>query len=132
MSFSPKGRKMPPRWSPVVAGLLIMGGMALMFLGALTFSYGQSGILVDHNYPYIVLNETTVAQEITDGLIELSLGALCFIVLAILFFTKRKFLFRAIWTYLTSEDSHASARKSKNCFKGRLIESRSDDPHFNW
>jgi hypothetical protein len=61
--------------------------------GSWRLSDGLNGIVIDHTNPYVHFSETTAAQEITDGIIELFFGSLCFIVFLILFFTRRKFLF---------------------------------------
>jgi predicted permease len=73
--------------------LLIIGGMALLIIGSWRLSDGLNGIVIDHTNPYVHFSETTATQEITDGIIELFFGALCFTLFIILFFTRRKFLF---------------------------------------
>jgi hypothetical protein len=93
MSWDPKGKRYPSHWGPWVAGLLIIGGMLFLILGSWILSYGLNGIVIGHTNPYVHFSEATVTQEITDGIIELAFGALCFITLTILLFTKRKFLF---------------------------------------
>jgi len=65
----------------------------LLVIGSWRLSDGMNGVVVDHTNPFIHFSETTAAQEITDGVIELFFGMLCFIVFIILFFTKRHFLF---------------------------------------
>jgi succinate-acetate transporter protein len=95
MSTNPKGRKYPSHWGPVVAMLLIIGGMAFLITGSWMLSDGLNGIVIDHTNPYFHFSETTTAQEITDGIIGLSLGVFCFFVLVMLVFTRRKFLFPA-------------------------------------
>jgi uncharacterized membrane protein len=77
----------------MVAVLLIIVGMALLIIGSWRLSDGLNGRVIDHTNPYVHFSETTAAQEITDGIIELSLSALCFIAFAVLFFTRLKFLF---------------------------------------
>ena len=77
----------------MVALLLIIVGMALLTIGSWRLSDGLNGRVIDHTNPYVHFSETTATQEITDGIIELFSGALCFTVFAILFFTRRKFLF---------------------------------------
>jgi hypothetical protein len=93
MSTNPNYRRYPSSWGPVVTLLLIIVGMALLTIGSWMLSDGLNGRVIDHTNPYVHFSETTAAQEITDGIIELFVGALCFIVFAILFFTRRKFLF---------------------------------------
>ena len=93
MSTNPKYRRYPSSWGPVVALLLIIVGMALLIIGSWRLSDGLNGRVIDHTNPYVHFSETTATQEITDGIIELFSGALCFTVFAILFFTRRKFLF---------------------------------------
>jgi predicted permease len=67
--------------------------MALLIIGSWSLSDGLNGIVVDHTSPYLHFSETKAAQEITDGIMELFFGALCFVLFIILFFTKRNFLF---------------------------------------
>jgi predicted permease len=93
MSTNPNYRRYPSSWGPVVAFLLIIGGMALLILGSWRLSDGLNGIVVDHTNPYVHFSETNAQQEIVDGIIELFFGAICLIVFMILFFTRRKFLF---------------------------------------
>jgi len=93
MSTNPNYRKYPSSWGPVVAVLLILGGMTLLIIGSWRLSDGLDGIVIDNSNPFVHFSETTAAQEIVDGTIELFLGALCFIAFTILFLTKRKFLF---------------------------------------
>ena len=76
-----------------MALLLIIVGMTLLIIGSWRLSDGLNGRVIDHTNPYVHFSETTAAQEITDGMIELSLGALCLTAFTILFFTRRKFLF---------------------------------------
>ena len=92
-STNPNYRRIPSSWGYVIVTLLIIGGMALLITGSWRLSDGLNGIVIDHTNPFIHFSETTVAQEITDGIIELSFGTLCFIVFIILFFTKRRFIF---------------------------------------
>lgn len=93
MSTNPNYRRFPSSWGPLVAVLLILGGMTLLIIGSWRLSDGLNGIVIDYTNPYVHFSETTAAQEITDGIIELFFGVLCFIVFIILFFTRRKFLF---------------------------------------
>lgn len=93
MSTNPNYRRYPSSWGPVAAVLLILGGMILLIIGSWRLSDGLNGIVIDHSSPFVHFSETTAAQEIIDGIIELFFGALCFIAFAVLFFTKRKFLF---------------------------------------
>jgi hypothetical protein len=93
MSTNPNYRRFPSSWGPVVAVLLILGGMTLLITGSWRLSDGLNGIVIDYTNAYVHFSEKTAAQEITDGIIELFFGALCFIVFIILFFTRRKFLF---------------------------------------
>jgi hypothetical protein len=93
MSTNPNYRKYPTSWGPVVATLLTIGGMALLITGSWKLSDGLNGIVIDHTNPYVHFSETNAQQEITDGIITLFFGTLCFIVFLILFFTRRKFLF---------------------------------------
>lgn len=93
MSTNPNYRKYPSSWGPVVAGLLILGGMTLLIIGSWRLSDGLNGIVIDYSNPFVHFSETTAAQEIIDGIIELILGALCFFAFIVLFFAKRKFLF---------------------------------------
>jgi len=72
---------------------LIIGAMALLIIGSWRLSDGLNGVVIGHTNPDIHFSETTVAQEITDGIIEMSLGTLCSVVLIILLLTKRRFLF---------------------------------------
>ena len=76
--------------------LLIIGGMALSITGSWRLSDGLNGRVIDHTNPYVHFSETNAQQEITDGIIELFFGALCFTVFLILFFTRRKFLVSTI------------------------------------
>jgi len=93
MSTNPKGKRYPSHWGPVVAMLLIIGGIAFLITGSWILSFGLNGIVIDRTTPYVHFSETTAGQEITDGIIGLSLGVFCFFVLVILLFTKRRFLF---------------------------------------
>jgi predicted permease len=93
MSTNPNYRRFPSSWRPVVAVLLILGGMTLLIIGSWRLSDGLNGIVIDYTNPYVHFSETTATQEIIDGIVELFFGALCFIVFIILFFTRRKFLF---------------------------------------
>jgi hypothetical protein len=93
MSTNPNYRRYPSSWGPVVAVLLIIGGTALLIIGSWRLSDGLNGIVIDYTNQYVHFSETTAAQEIIDGSIELFFGALCFTVFVILFFTRRKFLF---------------------------------------
>ncbi len=93
MSTNPNYRKYPSSWGPVVAGLLIVGGMTLVIVGSWRLSDGLNGIVIDYSGPYVHFSETTAAQEIIDGIIELFFGAMGFVAFTVLFFTKRKFLF---------------------------------------
>jgi predicted permease len=93
MSTSPNYSKYPSSWGPVVAVLLILGGMTLLIIGSWRLSDGLNGIVIDYSSPFVHFSETTASQEIIDGIIELFFGALCFIAFTVLFFTKRKFLF---------------------------------------
>jgi hypothetical protein len=93
MSSNPNYRRYPSSWGLVVVVLLIIGGITLLIMGSWRLSDGLNGIVVDHSNPFVHFSETTVAQEIADGIIELFLGALCFITFAVLFFAKRKYLF---------------------------------------
>lgn len=77
----------------MIAVLLILGGMTLLVTGSWRLSDGLNGIVIDHTNPFVHFSETTAAQEITDGIIELSFGALCLVTFIILFLTRRKFLF---------------------------------------
>jgi hypothetical protein len=83
----------PSHWGPLVVGLLIIGAMAFLIIGSWRLSDGLNGVVIDHTNPYVHFSETTASQEVTDGIIYLSLGALCFVVFIILFFKRRKFLF---------------------------------------
>ena len=78
MSTNPKGKRYPSHWGPVVAMLLIIGGMAFLIAGYWMLSDGLNGIVIDHANPYVHFSETTAAQEITDGIVGLSLGVFCF------------------------------------------------------
>jgi len=93
MSSNPNYRKYPSSWGPVVAVLLIIGGMTLLILGSWRLSDGLNGIVIDYSNPFVHFSETTAAQEVTDGIIYLALGAVCFVVFIVLFITRRKFLF---------------------------------------
>ena len=93
MASGPRASRIPIHWGPVVAGLLIIGAMAFLVIGSWRLSDGLNGVVIDHTNPYVHFSETTPAQEVTDGIIGLTLGAICLIVLLILFFTKRRFLF---------------------------------------
>jgi hypothetical protein len=93
MSTSPNYRRYPSSWGTVLAVLIILGGMTLLIIGSWRLSDGLNGIVIDHSSPFIHFSETTAAQEIIDGIIELFFGALRFIAFTVLFFTKRKFLF---------------------------------------
>jgi hypothetical protein len=93
VSTNPNYRRYPSSWGLVVAVLLILGGMTLLIIGSWRLSDGLNGIVIDNSNPFVHFSETTAAQEITDGIIELFFGALCFIAFIVLFFAKRKFLF---------------------------------------
>jgi hypothetical protein len=93
MASGPRLSRIPSYWGPVIAGLLIIGAMALMIIGSWRLSDGLNGVVIDHSNPYVHFSETTAAQEMTDGIIYMSLGALCFTLFIILFFKRRKFLF---------------------------------------
>jgi hypothetical protein len=83
----------PVHWGTVLAVLLVIGGMGLLILGSWRLSDGLNGVVIDHTNPYIHFSETTAQQEVTDGIIYLAVGIACFLAFAILFLTKRKFLF---------------------------------------
>jgi hypothetical protein len=93
MSTYPNYRKYPSSWGPLVAVLLILGGMTLFIIGSWRLSDGLNGIVIDYSNPFVHFSETTAAQEIIDGINELFFGAFCFIAFTVLFFIKRKFLF---------------------------------------
>jgi predicted permease len=93
MSTNPNYRKYPSSWGPVVAVLLIIGGMASAIIGSWRLSDGLNGIVIDHTNPFVHFMETTASQEITDGIILLVFGGLCFVTFIVLFFIRRKFLF---------------------------------------
>ena len=93
MSTYPNYSRYPSSWGPVVAVLLILGGMTLLIIGSWRLSDGLNGIVIDYSSPFVHFSETTAAQEMIDGIIEPFFGALCFIAFTVLFFTKRKFLF---------------------------------------
>jgi hypothetical protein len=93
MSTNPNYRIYPSSWRPVVAVLLILGGMTLLIIGSWRLSDGLNGIVIDYSNPFVHFSETTAAQEIIDGIIELFFGTLCLIAFTVLFFTKRQFLF---------------------------------------
>jgi hypothetical protein len=67
--------------------------MTFAIIGSWTFSDGLNGIVVDHTNPFIHFMETKASQEITDGIIFLALGAVCFAAFTVLFLSNRKFLF---------------------------------------
>ena len=92
MSTFPHGRT-PSSWGLLVAVLLVIGGMAFLILGSWRLSDGLNGVVIDHTNAFVHFSETTTAQEVTDGIIYLTLGAACFIAFTVLLFTKRKFLF---------------------------------------
>jgi hypothetical protein len=77
----------------LVTALLIVGGMALLITGSWRLSDGLNGIVIDYTNPYAHFSETTEAQEITDGIVELFFGVQCSVAFIILFFTRRKLLF---------------------------------------
>jgi len=77
----------------VVVVLLVIGGMAFLILGSWRLSDGLNGVVTDHTNPFVHFSETTAAQEVTDGIIYLALGAPCFIAFTVLLFTKLTFLF---------------------------------------
>jgi hypothetical protein len=87
---NPNYRRYPSSWGPVVAVLLVLGGMALLIIGSWRLSDGLNGIVIDQTNPYVHFSETTAAQEITDGIIDLFFGSLCFIVFIVLFFARRR------------------------------------------
>jgi hypothetical protein len=93
MSTNPNYRKYPSSWGPVVAILLIIGGMALLITGSWRLSDGPNGIVIDHINPFVHFGETTASEEINDGIVLLVSGVLCFSTFAVLFLTKRNFLF---------------------------------------
>lgn len=93
VSTYPNYSRYPSSWGPVVAALLILEGMTLLITGSWRLSDGLNGIVIDHRSPFVHFSETTAAQEIIDGIVELFFGALCFIAFTVLFFTKRRFLF---------------------------------------
>ena len=73
MSTYPNYRKYPSSWGPLVAVLLILGGMTLFIIGSWRLSDGLNGIVIDYSNPFVHFSETTAAQEIIDGIIELFL-----------------------------------------------------------
>ena len=89
----PRFSRYPSHWGPVVAGLLIIGAMAFSITGYWRLSDGLNGIVIDHTNPYIHFSETTSAQEVTDGIIELALGMACFVAFIVLLVKNRRFLF---------------------------------------
>jgi hypothetical protein len=93
MSTNPNYRRYPSSWGLVIAVLLIIGGMTLLILGSWRLSDGLNGKVTDYSNPYVHFSETTAEQEITNGIVYLFFGALCFVVFIILFFARRKFLF---------------------------------------
>jgi len=86
-------RRMPRWWGTVVTLLLILGGMTLLIIGYWRLSDGLNGIVNDYHNPFIHFSEITASHEITDGIIYLVLGLLCFVAFTMLFFMKREFLF---------------------------------------
>jgi multisubunit Na+/H+ antiporter MnhB subunit len=93
MSTYPKYRRYPSSWGPVVAALLLLVGMTLLILGSWRLSDGLNGIVTDYTNPYIHFSETTAEQEVTNGIVYLFFGTLCFVVFMVLFFARRRFLF---------------------------------------
>lgn len=91
MSTFPHSRN-PTSWGLVVVALLVIGGMSLLIIGSWRLSDGLNGVVIDHTNPYVHFSETTAPQEVTDGIIYLVLGAICFIAFTLLFFTRRNFL----------------------------------------
>lgn len=93
MASGPRVGRPPVHLGLVVAFLLIIGTMSFLIIGSWLLSDGLNGRVIDHTNPYVHFSETNAQQEITDGIIELFFGTLCFIVFLTLFFTRRKFLF---------------------------------------
>jgi len=93
MSTFPHSGRGPTPWGLVVVVLLVIGGMAFLIIGSWRLSDGLNGMVIDHTNPFVHFSETTAAQEVTDGIIYLVLGAMCFTVFTVLFFIRRKFLF---------------------------------------
>jgi hypothetical protein len=89
----PKWYKYPSSWGPVIAVLLIIAGMSLLILGSWRLSDGLNGIVIDYSNPYVHFSETTAEQEITNGIIYLFFGALCFVVFMILLLLDEKSCF---------------------------------------
>jgi hypothetical protein len=93
MSTFPHHGNGPTPWGLVLVALLVIGGIAFLTIGSWRLSDGLNGVVIDHTNPYVHFSETTATQEVTDGIIYLVLGTMCFIAFAVLFFTRRKFLF---------------------------------------
>ena len=64
-----------------------------MIIGYWRLSDGLNGIVTDYHNPFIHFSGITASQEITDGIIYLVQGLLCFGAFTMLFFMKREFLF---------------------------------------
>ena len=93
MASGPRLSRYPSNWDPVVAVLLLIGAMAFLIIGSWRLSDGINGIVIDHTNPYVHFSETTAAQEVTDGIVLLVLGVVCFVVFIVLFVKRREFLF---------------------------------------
>jgi hypothetical protein len=93
MASGPRFSRHPSHRGPVAAGLLIIGTMVFLITGSWRLSDGLNGIVIDQTSPFIHFSETTSAQEITDGIIELVLGVACFVAFIVSLVKKRRFLF---------------------------------------
>jgi hypothetical protein len=68
----------------MVAFLLIITTIIFLIIGSWKLSDGLNDIVIDHTNPHIHFSETTSAQEVTNGIIGLVLGAACFVTFVVL------------------------------------------------
>jgi hypothetical protein len=77
----------------VLVVILAIAGMTLLILGGWRLSDGLNGVVIYNTSPYVHFSETTAQQEVTDGIVFLVAGAVCFVALAYLLLVKRTFTF---------------------------------------
>jgi uncharacterized membrane protein len=75
MSTNSNYRRYPSSWGPVVAVLLILGGMGLLILGSILYA------------------SPIETRQPLAGMALLIAGAICLVTFALLLLLKRKFLF---------------------------------------
>ena len=90
MSTNPNYRRYPSSWRPVAVILLILGGMTLLIIGSWRLSDGLNGVVIDNTNPYVHFSETTAAQEVTDGIVYLTLGIVFLAVFTVWWLKSRR------------------------------------------